>query len=324
MSGFADTAAKFVEPINKLIDSVSGAIGKAYEPRHMRKIADAEAYRIQKIGEALRENSDIPIVYNQEGVSLSTADYEQFVKRAQHRMAFQELKKQENIESVADRAYGLLEAELPVTAEPVEEDWMLRFFNCVEDISSEKMQELWACLLAGEIKKPGSFSLRTLERLHTMTQREAEAFQNFCMHCVQFDDEFFIINSGEYQDNYEVPVSTILTLADCGLVVADANLVYRPKLKTGSNLLFYSAEYAFVVDSTTEEEHHIPIYPLTSSGVELAKLIQCSMPLSEFRDVVKACQRRFNGKLLHIYPFKQESDNTISYDATVDLLSDES
>lgn len=323
MSGFADTAAKFVEPINKLIDSVSGAIGKVYEPRHIRKTADAEAYKIQKISDTLRENSDIPIVYSPEGVSLSTTDYEQLIKRTQHRMTFQELKKQENIESVADKAYGLLEGELPVTAEPVEEDWMLRFFNCVEDISNEKMQELWACLLAGEIKKPGTFSLRTLERLRNLTQSEAESFQSLCKHCLRFADDLFVLNEIVYQTAFKVPTSLVLTLADCGLVVADSDISYEAQLEIGSNLVFYTNNYAFVVDSGISKAWaYIPIFPLTSSGIELANLISHSMSLSEFQSVIISIKEKFKGKTLHIYPIKSIDGTTVHYDNTVELIDE--
>ncbi len=40
-----------VEPANKLIEVVSGAIGTAYEPRHIKKMADARAYELRTIGE---------------------------------------------------------------------------------------------------------------------------------------------------------------------------------------------------------------------------------------------------------------------------------
>lgn len=41
--GVSDIIAASTEPVNKLLDAVTGAIGKAYEPRHIRKMADAKA-----------------------------------------------------------------------------------------------------------------------------------------------------------------------------------------------------------------------------------------------------------------------------------------
>lgn len=33
-----------VSPVEKLMDEVSGAIGKMYEPKHTKRMADAKAY----------------------------------------------------------------------------------------------------------------------------------------------------------------------------------------------------------------------------------------------------------------------------------------
>ena len=38
--GVTEIETATVQPANKLIDAVAGAIGKAYEPRHIRKMAD--------------------------------------------------------------------------------------------------------------------------------------------------------------------------------------------------------------------------------------------------------------------------------------------
>lgn len=51
----------FCDPISKLIKEISDAIGKTYEPYHIHRMADADAYRIRKISEEMRNNSDLPI-----------------------------------------------------------------------------------------------------------------------------------------------------------------------------------------------------------------------------------------------------------------------
>ena len=56
---------------------------------------EAEAERITILSEKLRENCDILIVIKNDEISLSTPDYDEFLKRTQNRMAYQELKKQQ-------------------------------------------------------------------------------------------------------------------------------------------------------------------------------------------------------------------------------------
>ena len=91
----------FSEPANKLIDAVSGAIGKAYEPRYTRKMADAKAYELKVISEEMRNNSDLPLVFDSSGsISVDISDFEALMKRAGKRIAYQEMKKQENEEII--------------------------------------------------------------------------------------------------------------------------------------------------------------------------------------------------------------------------------
>lgn len=165
-----------ISPTEKLIEAVSGAIGKAYEPRHIRRMADAKAYELKMISDAVRNNSDVPIVYNSKGVSIDTSNFEEIAKRASSRLAYQEITKQQNIEAVADNAYQELQGADSVCSTPVDPDWMFRFFNAVENISNVDMQKIWGRILAGEIQSPSKYSYRTLEKLRNITTEEAQFF----------------------------------------------------------------------------------------------------------------------------------------------------
>ncbi|WP_433703744.1 DUF2806 domain-containing protein [Paraburkholderia sacchari] len=69
-------------------------------------------------------------------------------------------------------------AEPPSTfAEP---DWLCRWRSCASQMSSDELQTLFAKVLAGEIKAPGRFSLRTLDFLKNLSRDEAERMQFVC------------------------------------------------------------------------------------------------------------------------------------------------
>ena len=55
----------------------------------------------------------------------------------------------------------------------VDDDWLFRWRDSAGKVSSEELQALWGRVLAGEIKSPGTFSLRTLEFLKNLSQGEA-------------------------------------------------------------------------------------------------------------------------------------------------------
>ena len=98
------------------------------------------------------------------------------------RIRFQEEKRQRNIGAVVGQAAAELEGKEVQDHEP-DHDWTARFFNEVQDVSSEEMQVLWARILAGEVERPGNTSIQTLSILRNMARRDAELFVKFCGFC---------------------------------------------------------------------------------------------------------------------------------------------
>ena len=76
-----EIAKVLVAPTTKLIEMVGQAIGTAYEPRQKRKLADATAYEISVIGEAMRNAADVPIVYDKNGVAINSEDFNRIMQR---------------------------------------------------------------------------------------------------------------------------------------------------------------------------------------------------------------------------------------------------
>lgn len=93
-------------------------------------------------------------------------------KVAQYVLA-RNIQKVENVEEIVSKAKQQFTADEQVSEEPVEKDWMTRFLNIAEEISDKDMQDIWGRILAGEIKKPKSYSLRTLEVMRNMSKEEA-------------------------------------------------------------------------------------------------------------------------------------------------------
>ncbi|WP_428115088.1 DUF2806 domain-containing protein [Candidatus Poriferisodalis sp.] len=92
---------------------------------------------------------------------------------------FQQEKRLRNIQTVAEAAAASLGND-EVNAHEPDSDWTARFFSEVQDVSSAGLQQLWARILAGEVRQPGSTSLRTLELLRNMDRNVAIVFQRLC------------------------------------------------------------------------------------------------------------------------------------------------
>ena len=89
-----------------------------------------------------------------------------------------------NKKHVAERAVEHLaspssdrEAEPTSDPEEVDPDWLNYFGGHAEKASSERIRDLWARVLAGEIRRPGSFSLTTLRFLAELDQQMASWFE---------------------------------------------------------------------------------------------------------------------------------------------------
>lgn len=71
---------------------------------------------------------------------------------------------------------------------PYEDDWLNTFENEACQKSSKEMQECFARILAGEIKKPRTFSIHTIKLLGQIDPEAASIFRTFCSGCVSFDN----------------------------------------------------------------------------------------------------------------------------------------
>lgn len=100
-----------------------------------------------------------------------------------------EKRKMNNVQNVVEQAQQHFAEGEQVSREPVNQDWVNRFFTIVEDVSDSEMQKLWAQILAGEVKKPKSYSLRTLELLRNISKEEAEAIKEASKYVI---DELYL------------------------------------------------------------------------------------------------------------------------------------
>lgn len=277
MGDLLEIAKVLVEPTMKLLDMCGNAIGTAYEPRHKRKMADASAYEISVIGEAMRNAADLPVVYTQDGVAINSEDFTRLMQRAGTRLALQETIKQHNIESVVDHAYEILEQEGRCSPEPVEQGWINRFFDSVADISDEDLQKLWGKVLAGETKQPRSYSLRTLETLKNISKQEAELFQKIIPYVINMGENLFLPSSSTILDKYGIRYGEIIDLGECGLINSSALVSLNPNISKTNPVAFYNQSRLVMLHSIETDEVKISVgeFGLTRAGKELFGILNC-------------------------------------------------
>lgn len=293
--GTTEMVQALVSPAEKLIEAVSGAIGKVYEPKHIRNMADAKAYELQVISDTVRNNSDVPIVYGSTGVSIDTRDFEQIAKRASVRLTHQEITKQQNIEAVVDNAYEELENVENVSSKPVNPDWMFRFFNSVENISDKDMQTIWGHILAGEIKQPDTYSFRTLEKLKNMTQKEAKDFQMVSSLALQNGGIKFILRKDSILNKHGVYFSHILELEECGLMTTHTLSLEIAASAKEPGIIYNSGLLGSIFGKEDQKQtFSMSVYVFTESGSQLIEAIHPEINSQYFIDCMKSIQDNHN------------------------------
>lgn len=281
------------EPLKKLVSVIANGIGAISKPYLIKKTADAKAYEITVIAEAIKNNQPElkAIDYSSDKIELHSLDIPlikaelEIKDRAVNRIAYQEQKRQQNIEEITQKAANQLCSESEVSREPVDEDWTTRFFNYAQDVSNEEMQNLWAQILSGEIKKPKSYSLRTLELLKNITKDEAQLFVKAANFVISSWNSPFIFTSEKenFLAQFALSFEQTLLLTELGILQAEKDIARRlPQSEQEATLHFESGNYLMeVVKKANSPMHSIPILRFSKVGEQLLKLIQ-PVPVEEY------------------------------------------
>ena len=115
--------------------------------------------------------------FSQVGVSLAFSGKQSVDMDAkiQLRDKMSAQRKISNLEQILGRALDFCLDECKT--DNLDPDWFFSFVNMAEGIYSPAMQELWGKIFAVETSRPGTFSLRSLQTLKQLTQKDAKMFR---------------------------------------------------------------------------------------------------------------------------------------------------
>lgn len=307
------TAAK--EPILKLMELCECAIGKIYEPTHVVRMAKAHAEEIKLISAVSRENTDVPILYSKGDIKIDSTSGEELAIRAQTRVQYQEVQKQQNIDSIVSNACIELEKEETVSKEPVDKDWATRLFNIAGEVSNEDLQLLWGKILSGEVKHPGSYSLRTLDRLSNLSKEEAEAFSNIANYVLKIQDRYFIYSDEDILNNQGLNLDVRILLDEVGLISLTGITTTMHFNKDHETQAIEYGNNLILIKRNNEQikELKVPYYQLTRTGVEIYSIVNKCFKENYLNNVAsKLKEQKVTVSYTKILDFK--ADGNLSYD----------
>ncbi len=254
-------------PIEKLIETVSQGIGILYEPKRIKKKADAEAYRLEKLEEAKAKGL----------ILKSEAEFE-IIERAKERFAHKEINRQINLESIVEKSSKHLGDS--VSEEPVDEDWRTRFFNKAQDVTNDDMQEIWGKILAEEVTRPGKISFRTLEIISNISKKEATLFEKACK--LAFNGGFILKpNNQNAFDGFGINYSDLLILRSAGLIYdSDTLTVTYRIIEQFNGVILNFGKYLVICSKQNALEIKFNQVKFTPAGAELMQIISADKNLA--------------------------------------------
>lgn len=223
---------------------------------------------------------------------------------------FQSRKRLANVRSVVEDAAEELGEEKVADHEP-DHDWTARFFDFAQDVTSEDMRKIWARILAGEVRRPGETSMRTLETLRNMTKKDAEIFREFCDFVIECDFAFYDKPTQEYEP---LSFERLLHLQECGLISAEIKLRKEITWNKSGLIVFGYKKGLLVLRKTRKNDGKLtfPIIGLTSVGKELSTLVEPTMRMGYLQVFAKYLQN-MGCELDYVEGVAQMPNGQISY-----------
>lgn len=204
------------------------------------------------------------------------------------------LREQKSREKIVADALEALKATPPKTGEDapsmIDDDWLHLFARHAETKTNSDVQAYFARVLAGEIRKPGTFSPETIEVLARMSQETGKAFQAFCNLTMEVwgaeEPALYWESFGDPNTNSLSPVGMSYTrigrLQDAGLVRNDLTSFFTMPLSAffhaslAGRPLWFGAETKndpsiHQALSNPAREHHAVRF--TTAGIELRGIV---------------------------------------------------
>lgn len=268
----------------KALDRLVGAafdIPTAWLAQKKSKIdAQTESYRVVEASIA-------------QAAALGAGSDPETAQRAMNVLIRKEYRKQINREAVAsamveeicEKSTELEGGSNPIIIKDLDDDWLNIFEKYAEDASSERLQGLWGRVLAGEIRRPGRFSTRTLRFLSEFSQADALTFETFAKCAFGDAAPKSLAIPSEQKD-----IRNLIYLESNGLIQGSSGLGLQRNIKFNEDGFAFIGELDLFIVFKGEPNSKITheAIALTPLGQELLCLVPSRNPRDAARSVALA------------------------------------
>lgn len=277
------------DPICKLIDVFSNGVSALSAPWMYKRMERAKQLMIAEKSVQNRE------------IAIKDALAEQL----KDGLTGRDLREMRNIADVIGLSSDLVKQLPSVCEEPVDPDWSARFFDYIKNCSDDEVKNLWAQILAGEIQRPGRFSLRTLDVLRNISKDDAEIIVKYSHRIINRD---FVCTY--------LSVLELARLGDIGFINDNTLIRHFDLVKGETRIVCRDDSLVLIIsgvpsDGRTQYEFHA----LTEAGRQISSLIQIHQDNDFLHTLAKQLVKKYKGGKLKVslHQINQVNDDKISY-----------
>jgi hypothetical protein len=166
----------------------------------------------------------------------------------------------------------------------IDDDWLNLYARMAEDKTSEELRSLFGKILAGEIRKPGSFSLRTMQFVSTLSRDEAHKISTFFSFALSGK---FVPVFQDVNEEVEPGFNSRILMEELGLASSPntvAGLALTYEMRPNSKFALLGSGYAILINNATDHgsKFQIPCQALTKPGQELVAIANPPQTSIEF------------------------------------------
>lgn len=190
----------------------------------------------------------------------------------------------------------------------IDGDWLYRWRDCAAKVSTEELQSLWAKVLAGEVKAPGAYSLRTLDFLKNLSRAEAEEIQKLCPYVVNGQ---YILTYGEMAKGPHVSIEFPMRMQELGLISGAGGLGLTVTSKSNGpafvQVLQLNGYMIFARSADPTKTLTLTIYRVTPLGTQVLALNPVAAEESYVRAIAEAIKSQgFNASFSVLSPHPEQ------------------
>lgn len=250
---------------------IAGPAGKAIS-RLIGAAVEIPAAKMEQIAQGIRDEtqakSKIMETLAIKSAELGMSD-PKLLERGLNSMLGKAYREQQNREEVAKKTIEYLEEEpAPASSEGPSDDWMDVFEDYAAKASSDSIRDMFARILAGEIRKPGEFSLAAMHLVSILDNRLAAAIEKVAPFV--WDRTSIPNDATEGIVQYDI----LSQLEDVGILTIGSGFLHVTKQATEHGHIGFQAYNVGVVGVFAPNQNvQLPVDRLSRSGSELFSVL---------------------------------------------------